>query len=298
MKSLSVAVAVLAVAVAALACAQAQHAVEAPVFFRDVPGPPRALEEVEQAEEAEAARADGNLRIFNGDVARQGQFPYQAAIFIDLSVFCGGSLINEKWVLTAAHCVDGGNVWYVLLGGTESITPVQDGRETHVTRGGYLHPKYDSHRIINDVGVIQLRRAARLSSYIQTVALTPAGATYLGRTGTVSGYGRTDDVNASPVSPQLKYTSLPVVPNQVCADAYGDSPLDPSVICLRAEGSSSCKGDSGGPFTVQENGKTILVGAVSFGARAGCSLGRPVGYTNLARFIDWISETTGIDFQS
>ncbi|XP_034254978.1 chymotrypsin BI-like [Thrips palmi] len=294
MKSLSV----LCAAVAVLACAfaEAQQAVETPVFFRDVPGPPKALEEVEEAEQA--AAEDGRLRIFGGDVAKRGQFPYQAAIFIDLSVFCGGSLINEKWVLTAAHCVADGTIWYVLLGGTESLTPVQEGRVTHVTRGGYHHPEYNARKIINDVGVIQLMRPAGLSTYIQTVALTPKGASYLGRTGTVSGYGRTDDVNASPVSPRLRFTSLPVVDNQVCADAYGDSPLHPSVICLRAEGSSSCKGDSGGPFTVDDNGKTILVGAVSFGATAGCSLGRPVGYTNLAIFIDWISETTGIDFKN
>lgn len=288
MRSLSV----LCAAVAVLACAsaaQAQPTLETPVFFRDVPGPPREVEEAEQA-----VAEDGRLRIFGGDVAKRTQFPYQAALFIDLSVFCGGSLINEKWVLTAAHCVADGTIWTVLLGGTESITPVQQGRQTHVTRGGYYHPKYNSRLIINDVGVIQLMRPARLSTYVQTVALTPPGKTYLGMTGTVSGYGRTDDVNASPISPRLRFTSLPVVDNSVCAKAYGES--DPSFICLRAEGSSSCKGDSGGPFTVNDNGKTVLVGAVSFGAAAGCSLGRPVGYTNLAMFIDWISETTGIDF--
>ncbi|KAK3918744.1 Chymotrypsin BI [Frankliniella fusca] len=251
---------------------------------------------VSQENEVESA----GLKIFNGDVATRTQFPYQAAIYIDLSVFCGGSLINEKWVLTAAHCVDGGNVWYVLLGVTESLTPKQDGRRTYITRGGVRHPDYNSKFIINDIGLIQLMRPATLSEYIQTIPLTPKNKNYIGTLPTVSGFGRTDDTNASPVSPVLHYTSLPVVKNEVCSDAYGSKTGDdPSVICLRAEGTSSCKGDSGGPLVLQgDDGKVFQIGTVSFGAKAGCTVGMPVGYGNLAMFIDWISSTTGVDFSS
>jgi secreted trypsin-like serine protease len=56
------------------------------------------------------------------------------------------------------------------------------------------------------------------------------------------------------------------------------------------------QGDSGGPLTLKDdNGMLVQVGAVSFGASAGCTLGMPVGYTNIAMFIDWLSETTGLD---
>ncbi|KAE8738039.1 hypothetical protein FOCC_FOCC016493 [Frankliniella occidentalis] len=291
-----------------------------PVFFRDVPGAPRSAEPKQEQERH-------GLGIYNGDVATRKQFPYQAALYIDLNVFCGGSLIHEKWVLTAAHCVEGGNIWYVLLGVTESLTPRQDGRRTYVTRGGIRHPDYNSRYILNDIGVIQLMRPATLSEYIQTVPLTPKNAVYIGTNPTVSGFGRTDDstcphqhrpvsglisrpspplssspflssANASPISPMLRYTTLPVVSNDVCSDAYGsETGNHPSVICLRAEGSSSCKGDSGGPLVLQDdNGKTFQIGTVSFGARAGCSVGMPVGYGNVSLFIDWISETTGVDF--
>lgn len=279
-------------AAAVLACAAASQAEEQlPVFFRDVPGAPRSAEPKQEKERH-------GLGIYNGDVATRKQFPYQAALYIDLNVFCGGSLIHEKWVLTAAHCVEGGNIWYVLLGVTESLTPRQDGRRTYVTRGGIRHPDYNSRYILNDIGVIQLMRPATLSEYIQTVPLTPKNAVYIGTNPTVSGFGRTDDTNASPISPMLRYTTLPVVSNDVCSDAYGsETGNHPSVICLRAEGSSSCKGDSGGPLVLQDdNGKTFQIGTVSFGARAGCSVGMPVGYGNVSLFIDWISETTGVDF--
>lgn len=281
-------------ACAVLACgltAQAQQVVERPAFFRDVPGPPKARGDA-------GADDHPHLNIFHGDVAARTQFPYQAAMYIDLSVFCGGSLINEKWVLTAAHCVDGGTTWYVLLGVTESLSPVQDGRKTYVTRGAYKHPSYDKYNIVNDVGLVQLMRPAALSQYIQTITLTPAGVSYIGQTATVSGFGRTDDANASPISPVLRYTSLPIVDGKVCSAAYGqETGSDPSVICLKAEGSSSCKGDSGGPLTLKNAaGELIQVGIVSFGAAAGCSYGKPVGYSNVAYLLPWISQTTGLDF--
>ena len=50
-------------------------------------------------------------RITNGDLAKAGQFPYQVALFLDLgggkSAFCGGSIIDDRTIISAAHCLDG-----------------------------------------------------------------------------------------------------------------------------------------------------------------------------------------------
>jgi secreted trypsin-like serine protease len=65
---------------------------------------------------------DHDLRITNGYTADRGQFPWQAALYVDGSSFCGGSLISDRWILTAAHCT------YVRLGGRAAQSyPVDKG---------------------------------------------------------------------------------------------------------------------------------------------------------------------------
>ena len=107
-------------------------------------------------------------------------------------------------------------------------------------------------------------------------------------------------LDARTISDYLRYTSLPVVDPDVCYSAYGDQ--HESQLCLETDldNTSSCSGDSGGPLVLLDDKGAVKyqIGATSFGAKAGCSKGYPVGFSNLAVFIDWISQTTGINFDS
>lgn len=252
-------------------------------FFTDVPAP--------------AKRESHDLRIINGKVATPGQFPYYVGVYIDLAGFCGGSLINTKWVLTAAHCVDGGGFWTLFMGVTSMWMAKQEGREVHVTRGGLHHPKYDKKLIINDLGLIQLMNQVTTSNLISTVTLTPRGKDYVGQNPTVAGFGKIHDLPKI-ISDNLMYASMPVVSSDVCYDAYASK--HPSFICLATDvaKTSSCSGDSGGPLVILDavSGGATQIGATSFGASKSCEMGYPVGFVNLAYFIDWIEEATGIPY--
>ncbi|XP_034254979.1 brachyurin-like [Thrips palmi] len=281
----------LCVALAGCACALAAgegDEVQAAVgklekaFFTDVPAPSK--------------KESHGLRIINGQVAAPGQFPYYVGVYIDLSGFCGGSLINKKWVLTAAHCVDGGNFWALFMGVTSMWMAKQEGREVHVTRGGLHHPDYDSKLIINDLGLIQLMNEVTITNLIGTVTLTPKGVDYVGSSPTVAGFGKIHDLPKI-ISDDLMFTSMPVVSSDICYDAYGSE--HPSFICLATDQvkTSSCNGDSGGPLVVYDaQNNPTQIGATSFGATASCEEGYPVGFVNLAYFIDWIAESTGIPY--
>lgn len=278
----------LALASAAAVQDEATQAKHRKVFFKDVPGAP--------------ASHEHGLRIYNGGIASRTQFPYQAGLYLDFNGFCGGSLIHKNWVLTAAHCVDGFKTWSVFLGLSNMLEAKQEGRVVHVSNTATRHELYQSDRIINDIGVVYLRRGVELNNYIALSRLAPAGVNYAGRTATVSGFGLVEDSGTQVISPVLKYTSLPVVSSAVCWDYYYDAdqapkPVDVSQICLKAVGTSSCSGDSGGPLTVTEpDGSVIQIGLTSYGSSAGCTIGAPVGFTRVNYFYDWLTKTTGVNF--
>ncbi|XP_026730237.1 brachyurin-like [Trichoplusia ni] len=88
---------------------------------------------------------------------------------------------------------------------------------------------------------------------------------------------------------QLSSVTLNIITNNACAATFGNF-VHPSNICTSgAGGKGTCTGDSGGPLAVQINGQTILVGVSSYGARAGCAVGRPAAFTRVTSFVNWIN---------
>lgn len=134
-------------------------------------------------------------KVVNGQVAQQGQFPWQVSIRAALGrsvTVCGGSLIDARWVLTAAHCTNDYNVFQIGLGSIH----LNMARLTMSTVTKFVHPEFDPWKLTNDVALIRLPSVVPYSLEIFPIKLpvniSPV-ETFLGRKVIVSGFGRTSD---------------------------------------------------------------------------------------------------------
>ncbi|KAB0793121.1 hypothetical protein PPYR_12741 [Photinus pyralis] len=232
-------------------------------------------------------------KIINGSPAVAGQFPWQVSNrFKTLygTSFCGGSLISNSWVLTAAHCVQNAYSFEIGLGSLSS----KSNSLMVVTDEGFPHEAYDPYSLNNDIGLINLKRTVEFTDTIRAIRL---GKDYVAdHTGlTVSGWGKTSDASTS-VSAALNFVELTTIPNKVCGNIYSSAVTDDVVCCTGENSKSTCNGDSGGPLIhLDANGTATHVGVVSFGHIAGCAKGYPAGFSRTSRYGSWIKSHTGIE---
>ncbi|XP_058121352.1 brachyurin-like [Anopheles ziemanni] len=240
-----------------------------------------------------------SARIVNGNEATPGQFPYQIALLSEFgggTGLCGGSVLTNNYILTAAHCVVTGATT-LATGGTaiigahnrNEVEPTQQ-RIRFSTSGIIAHPQYDSSNIRNDIAVVRLDSPITFNERVQPARLPARSDTrqFGGVLGTVSGFGRTSDATQA-TSPVVMFTTNPVLTNADCL-AQWNSPaiIQPQNVCMSGEGGrSACNGDSGGPLAVQDGG-SLQIGVVSFGSAGGCSIGMPSVYARVSFFLDFI----------
>ncbi|XP_064106099.1 phenoloxidase-activating factor 2-like isoform X1 [Macrobrachium nipponense] len=241
--------------------------------------------------------------------AEMSEWPWHAAILEqpqDLYV-CGASLLDEAWLLTAAHCVDDylnsakrlQEVLKVRLGEYDVSTTAEPLRheEFPISRI-VIHPEFDNATLVNDIALLQLERPARRKANIDAVCM-PKKNDFLEGTTTrcfVTGWGRKDE--ASDHSVVLKEINVPLWSNPTCQNALRDQfgpgySLPSTALCAGAEGRDACDGDGGGPLVCEKDGHWYQVGVVSFGI--GCGRRNIPGvYTRVGAFEEWIMETTGV----
>ncbi|XP_053666780.1 brachyurin-like [Anopheles marshallii] len=241
-------------------------------------------------------------RIVNGQEATPGQFPYQIALLSNFPTgtgLCGGSVLTNNYILTAAHCVISGATT-LALGGTAIIgahdrsfvEPTQQ-RIDFTTAGINAHPGYTPTNIRNDVAVVRLNSPITYSDRIQPVRLPGRSDTrqFGGFTGTVSGFGRTSDASQA-TSNVVMFTTNPIMTNADCIASWNAVLIEPQNVCLHGDGGrSACNGDSGGPLAVQDGG-SLQIGIVSFGSAAGCAIGMPSVYARVSFFLDFIESNS------
>ncbi|MBX3011759.1 MAG: serine protease [Caldilineaceae bacterium] len=238
--------------------------------------------------------------IVGGVEAVPNAWPWMAALISASQtravLFCGGAVIDPKWVLTAAHCaynVDGSPLQPsqvdVLVGRHRLST--EDGQRVDVVRI-IRHPGYQNNESYdNDLALFELATP---------VAVTPLkfidqATTQLetpGRNVTVIGWGAT--MSGGGTSDVLRQVEVPLVSTDTCRQSYGifDSTVTDNMICagLRAGGKDSCQGDSGGPLMTFDNATSSWkqVGIVSWGE--GCAEPNFYGvYTRISRYADWVA---------
>jgi len=249
--------------------------------------------------------------IIGGYEATRGAWPWMAGLVRASQVdtyqgqFCGGSLIDDDWVLTAAHCTIGNNPDEidVIIGVHDLELDLNNGIGERIgVKRIIMHPEYDDRTMMNDLSLIQLDRPVTGFSPVSLVSGTSDLAT---RLATAIGWGDTDIRQFQQNYPTtLQQVELPIVSNTTCIAAYDDwipnntphSNFDGMICAGYAQGGKdSCSGDSGGPLIVYESNHWELAGITSFGD--GCAEpGRYGVYTRVSHYLDFIADTLYTDY--
>lgn len=239
-----------------------------------------------------------SYHIINGENAEKGEFPHMAALgfYIDADdeyLFnCGGTIISEQYILTAAHCVinvQESELKIVRVGiiklpaSLKRPDPSLDLNVKNVT----VHPDYKWKEKLNDIALVKLEKKLTWTDSIKPACLytktdepTPLMVTGWGALGLTG--EKSDILQKAILSPwslnDCNNTYLSTVKKIVTRNQ----------ICAADEESDACQGDSGGPLQIQETGKSIftVVGITSFGM--GCGSKYPGVYTRVASYVDWI----------
>uniref|UniRef100_A0A3Q2NTC4 Prostasin-like n=1 Tax=Fundulus heteroclitus TaxID=8078 RepID=A0A3Q2NTC4_FUNHE len=238
--------------------------------------------------------APQNPKIVGGQDALLGSWPWQVSLKKFGSHFCGGSLINKNWVLSAAHCLINKttgirlkrfpSMWQVSLGqlqlqGGNTDTQVSVGID-EIT----AHPQYDSGTSDNDIALLRLSSPVKFTNYIRPVCLAASDSAFNNGTASwVTGWGNTLQVTHREVK-------VSVIGNRQCSCLYGSGVITNNMICAGdlSGGKDACQGDSGGPMVSKQGSRWIQSGVVSFGE--GCALpNRPGVYARVSIYQFWIN---------
>lgn len=247
-------------------------------------------------------------RVLGGGKAEVGAWPSMAAIVttgtfpLESRFFCGGTVISDQWILTAAHCMFGPFGEETQPADIRVVVGINDLRNESTTESVvsniFVHPQYNTSggTMQNDIAVLELANVVDVPA---TTLFEGNPETFNDTLAFIAGWGAIEfnAVNGSELYTNLlQDASVPLVSLERCnsSESYQGGILNTQMCAgYREGGVDSCVGDSGGPLYLIQNGKQVQVGITSFGN--GCGLPNFYGvYTNISEFRTWISSYVDI----
>lgn len=234
--------------------------------------------------------------ILGGSVSHRGQWPWTVALMVGNSFLCGGTLVADRWVVTAGHCVESVSKTPYLIRaqfGTTSLTQadVTSRRVMEVIR----HPDHDF--IYNaDIALLHLQHQVRTNDFIRKACI-PQQSQLLtsGLICYISGWGvtRIEDYYTTVLPDMLHHAKIKLWSQSKCKKAYA-AKLKDSMFCAGYDygGIDSCKGDSGGPLVCRVRNHWMLMGVTTWGESPCGQLHKPGVYTRVDAFTGWITNIT------
>ncbi|KYN33194.1 Serine protease snake [Trachymyrmex septentrionalis] len=240
--------------------------------------------------------------IIGGIQAKRAEFPHMAVIGYgkDVSWQCGGSIISENFILTAAHCMespDKGPASKVRVGLIDLMTPDDVMQERNVAER-IKHPDYKFSVRYHDIALLKLEQPLELNPQVRPACLE-IESQLPGKSAIASGFGKTS-YESSVGSNELMKVQLNYISEDECKKTYAEDlgtrrlpdGLISSLLCagIMEGGKDTCQGDSGGPLQrilAEPYCMYSIVGVTSFGKFCAFKLS-PAIYTRVSSYLDWI----------
>jgi len=244
-------------------------------------------------------------RIVGGHEAEQSDWPFIVMIAErargKTGQFCGGTIISERWVISAGHCFQGWGAIdphkYILWAGAETRYKTDDMEQQFFVTEIICHEEFlmSSNTIVNDICLMKTDRALKFNERVSPICMPEEiGGPEIGQMCKVGGWGDTMGTGNQFV---LNEVSVPIITYDQCQNWYDDEFIrifEEEHLCAGYEQGQldACQGDSGGPFVchhdVDGEEVAVLQGVVSFGV--GCAEARNPGvYTRLTNYLDFVS---------
>ena len=240
-----------------------------------------------------------------------GEYPWhvvllRATVEGDTKFVCGGALIDNKHVLSAAMCVNNMHPQNLLV--RVGDWDVNSNREPYPHKDMavsdiFIHEKFSTGSLHNDLALIRLMRPLSWSDmpHVAPVCLPQPQQNYTGSRCWVTGWGQEAFNTQGELQARLQEVDVPVMGHRACEKALREQgwlgerfQLHPGSVCAGGEaGKDACQGDGGGPLVCQVGDSMELAGLVSWGVGCG-QQGVPGVYTNIAAYVNWIRETVSL----
>ncbi|CAF0799229.1 unnamed protein product [Rotaria sp. Silwood1] len=230
---------------------------------------------------------DISSRIVGGRQALAHSYPWQV-LLNNRDQFCGASVLNTRWLITAAHCVNGTHPRSLLAEfGVHDRYRIEPSRTSRTIKQIIVHPSYSgkSNRWMNDIALLQLSEPLVFNSFIRPICLSSTNDSVKhGERTIVTGWGSTRGTGSFRY---LREVEVLIQSNDQCGLKALRWETNICAGLCKNSTCDACQGDSGGPMILLRNGRWYLVGLISWGfSCAGLGV-----YTKISYYSEWILQT-------